>query len=313
MVALAEWIQSEKPASAAENRVGDFFVPAPDRVGSFASQVVEPHREKPSPPVGLASGRACWPSRDPIGERGGYNLYGMVGNDPVNGYDLLGLAGEEVSVDEQVSVIVKELLDVLEQIEKVKKQCECPQVKNALDGFAELMIKEAGLDAYSLAFSNYLEKYVEDVREFGSFVEDETQRLQDLFGVKAIGDEAIEFAQDFNSDLGYIADSVESTGGIINVAIQRDAFLLLSSTVDFGLDQALKRAPVLGIFPLYHGDAIRAIGREWDNVVDTKFPKMLRRVEIACSGDLEGTAFEAVTNMRNMRSSSLWERIWRNL
>jgi RHS repeat-associated protein len=32
-----------------------------------------------------------WPSRDPIGERGGINLYGMVGNDAVNKWDYLGL------------------------------------------------------------------------------------------------------------------------------------------------------------------------------------------------------------------------------
>ena len=34
---------------------------------------------------------ALWLSRDPIGERGGVNLYGMVGNNPVNAYDILGL------------------------------------------------------------------------------------------------------------------------------------------------------------------------------------------------------------------------------
>jgi RHS repeat-associated protein len=37
-----------------------------------------------------------WPSRDPIGEEGGLNLYGMVGNDPVNDVDIngeIGLAG----------------------------------------------------------------------------------------------------------------------------------------------------------------------------------------------------------------------------
>jgi len=32
-----------------------------------------------------------WVNRDPIEERGGVNLYGMVGNDPVNRWDLLGL------------------------------------------------------------------------------------------------------------------------------------------------------------------------------------------------------------------------------
>jgi uncharacterized protein RhaS with RHS repeats len=33
-----------------------------------------------------------WLSRDPIAEQGGINLYGMVGNDPVNRTDYLGLA-----------------------------------------------------------------------------------------------------------------------------------------------------------------------------------------------------------------------------
>lgn len=32
-----------------------------------------------------------WPSRDPIQERGGVNLYGFVGNDGVNKWDLLGM------------------------------------------------------------------------------------------------------------------------------------------------------------------------------------------------------------------------------
>lgn len=33
-----------------------------------------------------------WPSRDPIEEAGGFNLYAMVGNDPVNELDYLGMA-----------------------------------------------------------------------------------------------------------------------------------------------------------------------------------------------------------------------------
>ncbi len=38
-----------------------------------------------------ASGRAKWPSRDPIEEQGGANLYGFVGNDPVRRSDAFGL------------------------------------------------------------------------------------------------------------------------------------------------------------------------------------------------------------------------------
>ena len=43
-----------------------------------------------------ATGR--WPSRDPIGERGGVNLYGFVGNNGVNFVDYLGLV-EDYAID----------------------------------------------------------------------------------------------------------------------------------------------------------------------------------------------------------------------
>jgi len=38
-----------------------------------------------------------WPSRDPIGERGGVNLYAMVANDPVTNIDILGLSHEALA------------------------------------------------------------------------------------------------------------------------------------------------------------------------------------------------------------------------
>lgn len=34
-----------------------------------------------------------WINRDPIGERGGLNLYAFVSNDPIVGYDILGMLG----------------------------------------------------------------------------------------------------------------------------------------------------------------------------------------------------------------------------
>jgi hypothetical protein len=38
-----------------------------------------------------ASGRGIWPSRDPIEEKGGVNLYAFVGNNPIGKWDYLGL------------------------------------------------------------------------------------------------------------------------------------------------------------------------------------------------------------------------------
>ena len=43
-----------------------------------------------------ASGRPEWPSRDPIEEQGGWNLYGFVANDAVSRYDALGLSDAAV-------------------------------------------------------------------------------------------------------------------------------------------------------------------------------------------------------------------------
>ena len=53
-------------------------------------------------------GTGRWPSRDPIEEEGGLNLYGMVGNDLVNWVDAFGLAKTE-----QVTVSGTETIDIL--------------------------------------------------------------------------------------------------------------------------------------------------------------------------------------------------------
>jgi hypothetical protein len=36
--------------------------------------------------------RGIWPNRDPLHEGAGYNLYDFVSNDPLNRFDVLGLA-----------------------------------------------------------------------------------------------------------------------------------------------------------------------------------------------------------------------------
>ena len=56
-----------------------------------------------------------WPNRDPIGINGGVNLYGMVGNDPLNYDDFLGLAPEFASSDEAARVALTKAKDLTRQ------------------------------------------------------------------------------------------------------------------------------------------------------------------------------------------------------
>lgn len=73
-----------------------------------------------------------WPSKDPIAEKGGLNLYAFVGNEAVGVYDLLGLAKPSL---EEGSEDLKGLVDILQ------KQCEC-----CLEGAEEEKCKREAAD-----------------------------------------------------------------------------------------------------------------------------------------------------------------------
>jgi RHS repeat-associated protein len=103
MVALNENFAPSKTDTQLKNRVGNFFSGTLDCVGSDRPAARNRIGEKRSCSYDIASGvtyygfryydpvTGRWPSRDPIGEYGGLNLYGMVVNDPVNLWDYLGL------------------------------------------------------------------------------------------------------------------------------------------------------------------------------------------------------------------------------
>ena len=75
----------------AKNRVWGFFANPSRTRPENRRQPQQPRRENRPAPTKPASGIPYWPSRDPIEERGGVNLYGFVGNDGVNRLDMLGL------------------------------------------------------------------------------------------------------------------------------------------------------------------------------------------------------------------------------
>ncbi len=88
----------EKPDTSQKNRVWGFFGEVTTPCREIASQVAETHRKtkptvtKTTPGVPVYGFRyylpslGRWLNRDPIGERGGNNLYGFVLNKPLTSH-----------------------------------------------------------------------------------------------------------------------------------------------------------------------------------------------------------------------------------
>jgi uncharacterized protein RhaS with RHS repeats len=76
-----------------KNRTGVFCRRSATRAPVFGSQMPKLRRVAKLAATKSASGPSLWLSRDPLEEDGGKNLYGMVGNDPISRYDMLGLFG----------------------------------------------------------------------------------------------------------------------------------------------------------------------------------------------------------------------------
>ena len=76
----------------AKNRVWENF-PLSSRIRSTnLRQFPQPRRKNRPTATKTASGIPRWPSRDPIEEKGGLNLYGFVGNDGIDLWDNIGLS-----------------------------------------------------------------------------------------------------------------------------------------------------------------------------------------------------------------------------
>ena len=95
MVALNTAYAPSKTRTQPKNRVGNFFGGVADCAGENRSATRKGTGENRLTVTIIASGRPFWPSRDPIGEYGGLNLYAFVGNDGVNWVDYLGYCSVE--------------------------------------------------------------------------------------------------------------------------------------------------------------------------------------------------------------------------
>jgi hypothetical protein len=84
---------SGQPNLTAKDRVWGFFRESVSVCLETRPPALEPHQENYAGPGKNVSGIPLWPSRDPIQEEGGINLYGFVQNNSLNRGDYLGLFG----------------------------------------------------------------------------------------------------------------------------------------------------------------------------------------------------------------------------
>jgi hypothetical protein len=82
---------SEKCELTPKNRVWGFFENSNRTCPANRRKPSELRRKNRLTPTKTASGIPYWPSRDPIEEEGGVNLYGFVSNNSINRVDKLGL------------------------------------------------------------------------------------------------------------------------------------------------------------------------------------------------------------------------------
>ena len=73
-----------------------------------------------------------WPSRDPVGERGGINLYAFAGNDGVNSWDILGNAACGIKVSQLNTDSNSNEKISIETSAKASALGECPQEANVV-------------------------------------------------------------------------------------------------------------------------------------------------------------------------------------
>jgi hypothetical protein len=85
----------------AKNRVWGFFENSNRTRPVNRRQPQQPRRKNRLTPTKTASGIPYWPSRDPIQERGGVNLYGFCYNSPYDWFDVLGHEPKSQSNDKR--------------------------------------------------------------------------------------------------------------------------------------------------------------------------------------------------------------------
>jgi RHS repeat-associated protein len=149
-----------------------------------------------------------WPSRDPIGERGGVNLYGFVGNNGVNRWDYLGLKDRTDDISNKYSNLnndsdPKNDMTVAEKVANIIADIYEDAARRCINLYGENSIFTC------CCISNYLKDDVGDTFVGGDFLEPENGRttfgtLSDDGAQSGFKNSFADNTQDFGRHLGAV-------------------------------------------------------------------------------------------------------------
>ncbi len=213
-----------------------------------------------------------WVNRDPIEEEGGLNVYGFVGNDPINSLDMLGMAK------------LKDIHELLEAVLAAKGPCECcPKVK------AYLQCMEDGIVGDNKDLIKALDALASDIgkAEKGAknlkTATDAIDFLQDVFGKKIF-------------DPGKVKDASKVVGkmlGPVSKAANLGGSLSRGDALDFFLVVGAEFGPKgINSFCRYYSKAYRtAIDMIEDIVYKGNNAQTIKRGADFCNDDCGAAAY----------------------
>ena len=198
--------------------------------------------------TGINAEMGRWLSRDPIEEEGGLNLYGMVDNNPVNSWDLLGLASAD------------EFKNFLEAIDKGQSGLsKCHKVVEYLN-----CVEEETLDD---VITRNLQKRLDKINEGLGILADTTDALEkgvlaaniflDINEIEVADPKELKAITDGIGGIANFFGHANSVGNIGSAATYKDPLLFLLTV---GAEYGPKGAnSLLGYYAAGYEQALKGI------------------------------------------------------
>jgi len=180
-----------------------------------------------------------WPNRDPLQEKGGLNLYGFIGNNPINNFDGLGMASPEQ--------LVRVMSDIFDVMGKNAKECDCVRAYlSCVLGDLSGQLKRSGyldalkqavdsVDDWQISFDTLLKDSKIHDTKYGPIV----GKLDDALGflAKKAGGKAEalnSFFENLNKKIGGVTSTASTAGDLYDGDAVNATFTAIQQVADIG-------------------------------------------------------------------------------